>query len=222
MATQGFAPPDGQGLLSEEVSMIALLSFIGSIFGSALGMTKFILDGPLPLLSKDRPLNGMISLEFALAFFLNLMFGLRVFVIEFIFFTSYADVDMSMVGKANETDPSSLLSAVDHGDFSKTIEPILPPEYRLITYLAPSALSFGINLLRVATTSRNCRNFFLKYPQFIISPMFSPFMYEGCEGYGNGSIKDYQIRVWKAGSLINAFFIGVVPQIVLIFSEFDA
>ena len=57
MATQGFAPPDGLGLLSEEVSMIAHLSFIGSIFGSALGITKFILGGPLPLLSKDSPLT---------------------------------------------------------------------------------------------------------------------------------------------------------------------
>ena len=217
MATKGFAPPDDQGFLSEQIHLTAVLSFLTSIFGSAIGMTKFILSGPLALLPKETPLNGMISTQFGLAFLLNLMFGLRIFAMEFIFFTSYHHYDFSN-SYGNVSDFQDL--DLELQKFHQSIEPILQPEYRLMIYLAPCALSLLINVLRLAFTARTSGNFFVRYPQFILSPMFSPFMYEGCQENDQGPSRGNRIRVWMLGSILNSFFIGVLPHLVLIFSDF--
>jgi hypothetical protein len=64
---------------------------------------------------------------------------------------------------------------------------------------------------------RRSGKFFLRYPQFLISPMFSPVMYEGFEG--NSGDKNDKVKLWKLGTIINAIYIGVVPPIMLIISD---
>ena len=46
----------------------------------------------------------------------------------------------------------------------------------------------------------------------MIACMFTPFMFEGS--------KDKTIQIWKLGSIVNAFFIGFIPQIFLIIMDY--
>ena len=54
--------------------------------------------------------------------------------------------------------------------------------------------------------------YFKKYPQFLLCPMFSPLMFEG-----NPEERDDDeppVRVWKLGSIFNSVLIGCLPQIL--------
>ena len=164
---------------------------------SSFGMTKFFLQGPIPILSKDSPLNGLVSLPFICTLLMNSMFACRVICIENAFLTSYR---------------LQSYYAYERGVVQYTIDPIFPPEYRLLVYLAPSFISFVINALRLLTTRANLRPYLKKYPQLLIACCFTPFMFEGN--------KDNSIRIWKIGSILNALFIGCLPQVVLIFMHY--
>ena len=159
-------------------------------------MTNFFLKGPIPILANDGPMNGIISLPFGCSLLLNTMFVARVLCIENAFFSSYryqryANVDASM---------------------ERTIDPIIPPEYRLVAYFTPVFISFAINLIKLVSTKTNFIRCIRKYPQILIASCFTPFMFEGCKGNS--------IRIWKFGTVINALFIGCLPQIILFCMEF--
>ena len=161
-------------------------------------MTKFFLQGPVGLLSKDSPINGMISLPFVSLFCLNCMFGFRVMCIESAIFSFYKFEQLYLVRRYNNT---------------ITIDPIVPPEYRMIVYLIPGIISFIINFTRLVISGAKFKRYIKKYPQILISCMFTPFMFEGS--------KDSDcIRIWKLGTMLNAFFIGCFPQIVLLMMDF--
>ena len=159
-------------------------------------MTNFFLKGPIPILANDGPMNGIISLPFGCSLLLNTMFVARVLCIENAFFSSYryqryANVDASM---------------------ERTIDPIIPPEYRLLAYFTPCFISFAINLIKLVSTKTNFIRCIRKYPQILIASCFTPFMFEGCKGNS--------IRIWKFGTVINALFMGCLPQIILFGMEF--
>ena len=166
-------------------------------------MTKFLLEGPIPFLSKEYPLAGMISPSFFMMVLLNTMFGIRILCIENIVFTSYIYVDNSNWN-------------INKNTFSESILPLLSGKHRILFYFLPGLLPFIINIIRLAWTTREKISYFIKYPQFILSPCFSPIMFEGIDGPNKNS----GVRIWKLGSILNAFFIGCIPQILLICLEF--
>ena len=55
--------------------------------------------------------------------------------------------------------------------------------------------------------------YFKKYPQFLLCPMFSPLMFEGNPQRDDNAPP---VRVWRLGSIINSGCIGLIPQILLI------
>ena len=58
----------------------------------------------------------------------------------------------------------------------------------------------------------------MKYPQFIISPCFIPFLFEGYQSAnGNGQ---YKIRIWELVTVINAIYIGCIPQCILCITDY--
>ena len=163
---------------------------------SSFGMTKFFLQGPIPILPKDSPVNGLISLPFICTLLINSMFAVRVICIENSFFSSYRYQRYYLYK-----------SGLDQA----TIDPIIPPEYRLVVYLVPSLISFIINATRLFKTGTNLRPIIMKYPQILLSPCFTPFAFEGC--------KENSFKIWRGGSICNAFFIGCLPQVVALIME---
>ena len=206
-AVQGFFPHrDEWNLIKYQFNSyeeaVPLISFITSVLSSAFGMSKFLLEGPIPFLSK-KGIAGIMSRSFFMMIYLNIMFGQRILCIENILFTSYVFVDYSNWKIGSDT-------------YSKTIQPLIPVQYRILFYFLPGLISLMINVVKLTMTSRKKMSYFIKYPQFLLSPCFSPIMFEGVDTLKEGS----RIRIWKFGSIINALFIGCMPQIFLICFEF--
>ena len=128
------------------------------------------------------------------------MFGCRLVCIESAFFSNYRLQNHGLEGRLNRY----------HDD--TFIKPLIPPKYRIAVYLIPSLISCIINSLRFFCTRKELQHIVIKHPQIMIACFFTPFMFEGC--------KDNNIRIWKYGSLFNAFFIGCFPQIVLVAMDF--
>ena len=163
---------------------------------SSFGMTKFFLSGPIPILPKNYPANGLISLPFLCMLMINSMFAVRVICIENSFFSSYRYERRYLD---------------ERHDFSKRIDPIIDTKYRILVYLTPCLISFIINGVKLLTSGTKFMQSIRTYPQILIASCFTPFMYQGCEKKGI-----YSVRIWKIGTLLNAFFIGCLPQIVLL------
>ena len=190
-STEAFYPKDGQGKGTSEIPLSVATFFI-SLFASSFGITKFFVKGPLPILPQDAPLAGVLSVKFIILFLLNTMFVARTFCLEFSFFTSYRS-----------------------GNPLQQIDPLVPEEYRLIIYLLPGIFSFLINLVKLILSIKpQDRKYLWKYPQFLLCPMLSPVMFEGNQEKGDDNRQP--IRVWKLGSVLNSFFIGCLPQIILV------
>ena len=121
------------------------------------------------------------------------MFVARVFCLEASFFANYR----SSRNALNQVDAT------------------ISEEYRLPIYLFPGICSFVVNLIKlVITTKKSSLKYFLKHPQFILCPIFCPLMFEG-----NPKISEENnqpIRVWVRASILNAVFMGCIPQILLV------
>jgi len=151
--------------------------------------------GPLQILPQNAPLGGMLCIKFLLLFLLNTMFVVRTFCIEAAFFTNYRH------------------------PFWQNIDPLIPEEYRLLIYLAPGLFSLLINFIKLTLSMKPQEfQYFKSFPQFILCPMFSPIMFEGNPGH----IGDNQppVRVWRLGSVLNSFFMGCLPQILLLVLDY--
>ena len=131
------------------------------------------------------------------------MFGLRSICIESAFFTKYE---------------KRVYSRTLELESSETIEPILQPQYRMLAYFLPPLLSFLINAARLTFTCENIGPYLLQYPQFLMFPCFTPFMFEGYK-HDKRPTK-YPLKIWKIGTVVNGFCIGCLPQIVLLFMEY--
>ena len=131
------------------------------------------------------------------------MFGFRIVCIESAFFASYRLQSLNFTTQLFDT---------------KEIQHIMPPEYRILMYLAPCTIPFLINGLRLWCTTKGLRKYFMKYPQFIIAPCFTPFLFEGPET--NDQESGQQLKIWRWGTIVNAIYIGCVPQCILCFTDY--
>ena len=203
-AVEGFYPKLSNGFPIDSFQSfhqaLPLITLGISMVASSFGTTKFFLQGPISILPKDSPINGLISLPFVCMLLINSMFGVRVLCIENAFFSSYRYERYYFDGRAT---------------FYKTIDPIISPEYRILAYLTPSLVSFTINIMRLICSGKEFRNYVRKYPQILVASCFTPFMFEGCKVNNK-----YSIRIWKRGTVMNALFIGCLPQIILLFMNF--
>ena len=203
-AVEGFYPKNFAGFTSYHFESyrqaLPLISLVVSMMASSFGMSKFFAAGPISIFPNERPLDGMFSYQFISVLLLNTMFGWRLVCIENSFFTTYR-----LNNKLQPYIPNQY-----KGD--TTIDPLIPAKYRIAVYLIPSLISFIINAMRLFRTGQDLKQYLRKYPQMILACCFTPFMFEGC--------KENHIRIWKYGSLFNAFFIGCFPQIVLLAMDF--
>ena len=201
IAVEGFYPQTSAGYTITKFTSFSqalpLISLVISMVASSSGMTKFFLQGPIPILPKDSPLNGLISLPFICTFFINSMFAVRIICIENSLFSSYR---------------YQRYHWHKSGFDQTTIDPVIPPEYRLVVYFVPSLISFIINATRLFKTGTDLRPIIMKYPQILLSPCFTPFAFEGCN--------ENSFKIWRSGTICNAFFIGCFPQIVSVFMDY--
>ena len=201
---EGFYPKNYAGNTSYQFESfrhaLPLISLVVSMTASSFGMTKFFVSGLISIFPTEQKLDGILSFPFICVLLLNTMFGYRLVCIENAFFSTYRLQNYGLDSGRNRY----------HGDAS--IDPLIPAEYRIAVYLMPSLISFIINSLRLFYTGKDLKNIFRKYPQVMIACLFTPFMFEGC--------KENNIRIWKYGSLFNAFFIGCFPQVVLLAMDF--
>ena len=144
----------------------------------------------------------MLSLPFVSLVFLNLMFGVRIICIEHAFFTTYLQQGLNATS-------------------TKSIAPVIPTEFRLLAYFFPCLVSFFINAATLIWNTRSMGTYLLKYPQFLLAPCFTPFMFEAYKDNSNNSINhEFQLRVWKKGTLANAIYLGCLPQCDLVAMEY--
>ena len=148
---------------------LPLLTMVLSLVSSAFGMAKFFLVGPIQILSKKYPLNGILSLPFVGLVFLNLMFGVRIICIEHAFFTTYLQQGLDTTS-------------------AKSIDPVIPTEFRLLAYFFPCLVSFLINAATLMWNTQSMGTYLLKYPQFLLAPCFTPFMFEAYTDNSNNNI----------------------------------
>ena len=113
---------------------LPLITLIISMCTSSFGMTKFFLSGPTPILPKNYPANGMISLPFLCMLMINSMFAVRVICIENSFFSSYR-YERRYLDERHEV--------------IKRIDPIIDTKYRILVYLTPCLISFFINAVKL-------------------------------------------------------------------------
>ena len=206
---EGFYPKNEAGVtlsaFDDLKSALPLITFIMSLFSASFGMSKFFLAGPIQFLPSNSAFNGLISIPFVSLCIINSMFGVRIVCMESTFFTSYGQQFW------NET-----FNTYQY-DFKKIL-PILSPEYRLVVYLTPCIIPFLINCLRLSSTFKGSWKYLMMYPQFLISPCFTPFMFEGYET--NNPQKQFQLKIWKWGSIVNAVYIGCIPQCILCITDY--
>ena len=92
MALEGFYPKNLAGYtvnyFNSYDQALPLISFVISMVTSSFGMTKFFLHGPVQLLPKNYPINGLISLPFFCTLLINCMFAVRMICIENAFFNA--------------------------------------------------------------------------------------------------------------------------------------
>ena len=194
-STEAFYPKGVDGESTRKLT-VTLTSFFISFFASSFGITIFFVKGPLPILPQNAPLGGLLSMKLIILFLLNTMFVVRAFCLEAAFFTIYLS-----------DDPLS------------QIDPLIPEEYRLVIYILPGVWSFLVNLLRLVLSVRSQdRKYLLKYPQFLLCPMFCPIMLEGNQDQSDSNKQP--VRVWKLGSALNSIFLGFFPQIILLVSDY--
>ena len=201
IAVEGFYPQTSAGYTINKFTSftqaLPLIALVISMAASSFGMTKFFLQGPIPILPKDAPVNGLMSLPFICTLLINSMFAARIICIENSLFSSYRYQRYHW----HKT-----------GFDQTTIDAVIPPEYRLVVYFLPSLISFIINATRLFKTGTDLRPIIMKYPQILLSPCFTPFAFEGC--------KENSFKIWRGGTICNAFFIGCFPQIVCVFMEY--
>ena len=205
MAREALFPKDEIGHHVTEFDSFSdvqpIICFFVSLAAASLGMSRFIMLGPVPISSsannstKDFVINGILMVM------VNLIFSFRLFAIEAIFFSYYQGY------KSDWTKGEEILPLVKNDKF------------RILFYLLPSLISILANNIRLAITFKDTRKLYLLYPQILLVPGFSPFMYEWVEDLTERGKETTRIRIWKKGSIINAIYTGIIPMVGLIISE---
>ena len=196
-------------------SALPLISFLIGLVASSFGMSKFFLSGPIQFLPNNSAFNGILSMPFLSLCIINSMFGFRIICIESSFFSNYVyrnyNLTRIQIGRLEDNSNFTIQRV-------KKKSPLIPPEYRLLVYLAPCIIPLLINGIKLWCTTKGSWQYFMKYPQFLISPCFIPFMFEGNELNND---KDRPIlKIWKRGTIINAIYIGCIPQLILCITDY--
>ena len=182
MTMDGFFPKNhfGQSVtwFDSLSDVLPIITFVLSLFASSYGMTKYIINGPVSIASKESTKNGNPIINAIGLILLNLMFSFRIVAIEAIFFSYYQSYS---------------------NDFNqhKTFPPlVVQDELRLFYYLLPCLLPIIINNFRLACTYHGCRKLYLQHPQIFLAPGFTPFMYEGIENVAEYHKNPIKIKIW--------------------------
>ena len=213
MTMGGFFPKDEYGVTTtvfdDLTQALPIASFLLSLFASSFGISKFFLKGPLKLISQEAPFSGMLSITFLAHLFVNLSFAFRIYAVESALFSAYRNYSLEF-------------SYEKYGIVTSSIEPIFSYELRILLYLIPILPSMVVNILslRRSMDFKSLGKLFLNFPQFSISPCFSPLVFEGVSSYDRETHQcQIKIKVWKRGSVVNAIYIGILPQLILIVSD---
>ena len=198
---------------------VPIISFLISSLAGSFSLAKFFVSGPIPLVSKTTLFNGLGSVNFVAIFLLCLMCILRMISLEAIFFSHYARYNSLVAG----AEPVSVIPS------------LLPPQMRLLVYLAPALITMSINFVTLARKGnfKKTLKVLKHYPQVIMSPGFTPFFFTWQTVYGFDSAAAQQqtdninyntdrvvlqLTICKRTSLLNAMAIGCLPQAALIVS----
>lgn len=206
MTRESFFPTDpiGHHVADFETfsDVLPVLSFILSLLGSSLGMTKFIIFGPFADSSISSASTKDTIINVTCIMLMNLMFSLRMFSIEAIFFSYYQSYK---------------------SDFTihERFQPIVKEdELRILFYLLPPLIPMIVNNIRLAKTYRGCTKLYLNFPHLLLIPGFTPFMYEGTEDVDNKGAKATRLRIWKQGTFVNAVYLCFIAPMLLLTAEF--
>ena len=178
-----------------------LICFTLGLISSSYGMSKFLSLVPID----KRPADKVFSLAFVGVIFLNLFFVMRLYCIENILYSYY------------QFYPRNLQNGTLNPTFT---EPLLPLHYkhlRPLFYFLPSFISIAVNIWQLKRA--NClKSIMTKHPQILILSGFSPYIFEKSENDGENN--NNKLQVWRFGSIVNSIYIGIVPPIALIISEY--
>ena len=181
-----------------------LLCFVIGLVSGSFGMSKYLLLAPI----ENKPIDNLCSIKFLGLIVLNTFFIVRLYSIENILFSYYQYYPNNL--RNGSLDPF-------------LIDPIIPLRYkhvRLIFYFLPAYVSILANLMRLKYTRANLKDIFMNSPQVFILPGFSPFIYEQATSSKIESNSTNQLQIWRSGSIANGVYIGLVPSIALITSEY--
>ena len=208
MATGVFFPVDSTGHHTTSFNSFKdawpIVSFISSLLSSAWGMSRFIMFGPFPTMQVRNTISSITDkiINTICLILVNLMYSLRLFAIEAIFFSYYQSYD-------EKSRPYEIIPPLVTNDL-----------FRLPLYALPALFSILANGIRLAKTFKGSRKLFLHYPQIFFLPGFTPFMYEGVQYVGANGEKSTRIRIWKRGTIINALYLFCFAPIGLAISEY--
>ena len=69
------------------------------------------------------------------------------------------------------------------------------------------------NVIKLYYTTEGLWKRLMKYPQFLISPCFTPFLFEGYKS--TNQLGQYKLKIWIWGGIINAIYVGCLSQCIL-------
>ena len=182
---------------------LPILAFIVSFFAGSFTTTKFFNNGPVGIIPKNAPLGGLASINFIAVFSMGAMHLVRLVSIESIFFSYYLHYNYTV---SLEPLPSSML-------------PILDIEMRLPMYFAPVILSSLANIACMITSGnlRETVKVVRSYPQLLLVPGFTPFIYKWENDKGDDSdVQSFKLTISMQASFANALSIGCLPPVALL------
>lgn len=192
---------------SNFADVMPLVTFAISLASSSYGMSKYLLLAPID----NKPCDKLFSLKFVAMIFLNSFFVVRLYSLDNIIYSYYHIYPDNL--KNGNLEPS-------------VIEPLVPLSFkhgRLLIFFLPSTLSIIINWVRLKHTKADLKTILYNNPQLFILPGFSPFLFEKVnilETKLNQIWSTNQLQIWRSGSILNAMYIGIVPSISLVISEY--
>ena len=205
MSRQAFFPLDALGHRVDKFENLSDVwrnaTFASSLLASSWGLTRFVLFGPFATSLKSDQSTRDLMINGITVLLSNLMFSFRLFMIESIFFSYYQSYDSSYK-------PYKTISALINDD-----------GLRILVYFLPSIIPILINIYRLISTHGNFLKLCFQYPQLILIPGFTPFMYETKIKEAEEDEKILTVKVWKKGTMINAMYSFFIAPIALIASD---
>ena len=207
--TEETLPIDISGIAEVSITTahdaVPFVCFTLALVSSAFGMAKWLLLVPID----NKPCNSLFSLGFLGTIALNLFFVVRIYCVENTLFSYYQFYPSNI--KDGNLDPTV------------SIEPLIPlwcKHLRVLLYLLPAVVSILANLWRLKRTKASLKDILKKRPQLLIVPGFTPFMFEKAQTLDPPEDASDKLQIWKVGSIFNSVYIGIVPPISIIISEY--